>query len=145
MAFWVGSMVIHPFEKDKALRRKMAFLGIREEDIQEHFVRSSGPGGQNVNKTSSCVQLKHLPSGIEVKCQQERSQLLNRLLARELLVNKIEEGMLKRAAFERSRREKEKRKNRRRSRKAKQIMLEGKRRRAEKKKFRAKPNLRDVE
>jgi protein subunit release factor B len=138
-------MSIHPFEKDKALRRKMVFLGIREEDIQEHFVRSSGPGGQNVNKTSSCVQLKHLPTGIEVKCQQERSQLLNRLLARELLVNKIEEGMLKRAAFERSRREKEKRKNRRRSHKAKQIMLEGKKRRAEKKKLRSKPNLRDIE
>ena len=60
----------------------MAALGIREEDLEEKFIRSSGKGGQHVNKTSTCVWLKHLPSGIEVKCMEERSQSINRFLAR---------------------------------------------------------------
>ncbi len=68
----------------------MACLGVREEDLKETFVRSSGPGGQKVNKTSSCVQLTHLPTGLSVKCQQERSQTLNRFLARRLLLDRIE-------------------------------------------------------
>ena len=68
----------------------MTFFGIREEDIAEKFIRSSGKGGQHVNKTSTCVWLKHLPTGIEVKCMEERSQSLNRLLARRELVERVE-------------------------------------------------------
>jgi len=77
-------------EKNRWLRHKMAELGIREEDIDEKFLRSSGKGGQHVNKTSTCVYLKHRPSGIEVKCMQERSQSVNRFLARRELAERIE-------------------------------------------------------
>ena len=78
-------------EKNKWLEERMEALGIREKDIEERFIRSSGKGGQKVNKTSSCVYLKHLPTGIEVKYMRERSQPLNRFLARRELVKKIEE------------------------------------------------------
>ena len=67
----------------------MAFLGVREEDFEEKFVRSSGKGGQHVNKTSTCVWLKHLPTGVEVKCMAERSQSINRFLARRELLERI--------------------------------------------------------
>ncbi len=77
-------------EKQKQLKERMDRLGIREEDLQERFVRSSGPGGQNVNKTSTCVHLRHIPTGILVKCQDSRSQPLNRFLARRYLVEKLE-------------------------------------------------------
>lgn len=76
-------------EKQTALRREMERLGIREEDIEETFTRSSGPGGQNVNKLSTCVRLRHRPSGISVKIMRERSQALNRFLARRSLAEKI--------------------------------------------------------
>ena len=78
-------------EKNQGLKEKMEALGIREEDIEEKFVRSSGRGGQKVNKTSTCVYLKHIPTGIEVKCMKERSQPLNRFLARRELVRRVEE------------------------------------------------------
>ena len=77
-------------EKNRWLRQKMAELGVREGDIEESFVRSSGNGGQHVNKTSSCVQLKHRPTGIQVSCMQERSQSVNRFLARRELLERIE-------------------------------------------------------
>src|SRR3990170_8448394 len=77
-------------EKNKWLKEKMESLNIREQDILEKFIRSSGKGGQKVNKTSSCVYLKHVPTGIEVKSMRERSQSLNRFLARRELVKKIE-------------------------------------------------------
>lgn len=77
-------------EKNKWLREHMEALGILEKDIEEKFIRSSGHGGQNVNKTSTCVYLKHLPTGIEVKCMQDRSQSINRFLARRELVKRIE-------------------------------------------------------
>jgi len=77
-------------EKNRWLRERMESLGIREEDLEEQFVRSSGKGGQHVNKTSTCVYLKHRPSGIEVKCMRERSQSLNRFLARRELLEKFE-------------------------------------------------------
>ena len=76
-------------EKNKWLREHMEALGIREKDIEEKFIRSSGHGGQNVNKTATCVYLKHLPTGIEVKCMQDRSQSINRFLARRELVKRI--------------------------------------------------------
>ena len=76
-------------EKNRWLRERMADLGIREEELEERFVRSSGKGGQHVNKTSTCVWLRHIPTGIEVKCMAERSQSLNRFLARRELLEKI--------------------------------------------------------
>jgi protein subunit release factor B len=77
-------------EKSRWLREKMAELGISEEDLEEKFVRSSGKGGQHVNKSSTCVWLKHIPTGVEVKCMAERSQSLNRFLARRELAERIE-------------------------------------------------------
>ena len=77
-------------EKNMWLKERMDALGIHEKDILEKFIRSSGKGGQKVNKTSSCVYLKHIPTGIEVKCMKERSQSINRFLARRELVGRIE-------------------------------------------------------
>src|SRR4030066_552952 len=77
--------------KVEDLRQRMEALNLHEKDIEEKFIRSSGRGGQKVNKTSSCVYLKHLPTGIEVKYMRERSQPLNRFLARRELVKRIEE------------------------------------------------------
>jgi protein subunit release factor B len=119
--------------KEKSLAERMHALGVREEDIEEQFVRSSGAGGQKVNKTSSCVVLHHRPTGIRVKCQQERSQALNRFLARRLLLDKIEariKGVATAAEQEIARIRRQKRK---RSRRAKEKMLEAKRRQSEKK------------
>ncbi len=81
-------------KKQDELEKRMSSLGIKEQDIEEKFVRSSGPGGQNVNKTSSCVQLRHIPSGHEVKMQQDRTQRLNRYYARKRLCELIENDKL---------------------------------------------------
>src|SRR3954463_1542864 len=88
-SFIVALNIVSP-GKEKSLAERMQALGVRETDIEEQFVRSSGAGGQKVNKTSSCVVLHHRPTGIRVKCQQERSQALNRFLARRILLDKIE-------------------------------------------------------
>ncbi len=125
-------------DKEKALHELMSRLGVREEDIQERFIRSQGPGGQNVNKVSSCVYLRHLPTGIEVKCQQERSQAQNRFLARRILLKKIESKVLGRLSEEQKRIEKIRRQKRRRSRRAKLKVLESKRLHSEKKALRVK-------
>jgi protein subunit release factor B len=77
-------------EKNRWLKARMEQLGVREADIEERFVHASGSGGQHVNKSSSCVYLKHLPTGAEVKCMEARSQSLNRFLARRYLLEKIE-------------------------------------------------------
>ena len=77
-------------EKNRWLQERMEALGIHEKDIEEKFIRSSGRGGQKVNKTSTCVYLRHIPTGIEVKWMRERSQSLNRFLARRELVRRIE-------------------------------------------------------
>jgi peptide chain release factor len=113
-------------EKEKALAEKMARVGIKEQDLIEHFVRSQGKGGQNVNKVASAVYLKHVPSGVEVKCQQERSQSLNRFLARRLLTDKIEALILGRKSAEQRRIEKLRRQKRKRSKRAKEKMLQAK-------------------
>ncbi|HEY3275556.1 MAG TPA: peptide chain release factor-like protein [Syntrophorhabdaceae bacterium] len=112
-------------------------LGIKESDVVEQFIRSGGPGGQNVNKVATCVYLKHLPTGIEVKCQQERSQALNRFLARRILVQKIEDIALGRESEERRRVEKIKRQKRKRSKRAKEKVLELKHMQSVKKESRA--------
>ena len=90
-------------EKNKWLRDRMEELGVLEKDIEEKFVRSSGHGGQNVNKTSTCVYLKHLPTGIEVKCMKDRSQSINRFLARRELIKKIEDLSGRSTAVDRER------------------------------------------
>lgn len=117
----------------------MAGLGVREEDIDESFIRSSGKGGQNVNKTSTRVYLKHLPTGIEVKHSGERSQALNRYRARIILITKIERLIKGREAEEIKKIEKLRRQKRKRSKRAKEKMLEEKRHVAEKKRMRASP------
>jgi len=122
--------------KEAALRERMRRFNIREDDLKENFVRSQGPGGQNVNKTSTCVYLKHIPSAIEVKCQEERSQVLNRYRARVILVNKIENKILGRESEERKIIEKIRRQKRKRSKRAKLKVLETKRRQGEKKSLR---------
>ena len=124
-------------DKEKQLTERMQALGVRERDIDEQFVRSSGAGGQNVNKVSSCVLLVHRPSGIRVKCQQERSQALNRFLARRILLDKIEAKLTGAVAAEVQRIEKIRRQKRKRSRRAKARMLDDKQRHGEKKQRRA--------
>lgn len=128
-----------PVSADKAtqLAERMHALGVREQDIDEQFVRSSGAGGQNVNKVSSCVVLHHRPSDIRVKCQQERSQGLNRFLARRLLLDKIEAKFSAVKTSEEQRIEKIRRQKRKRSRRAKSRMLDEKHRQAEKKERRS--------
>ncbi len=110
-------------EKEKLLAAKLDSLGIHEKDLQELFVRSQGKGGQNVNKVSTCVYLKHLPTGIEVKCQKSRSQGLNRYYARVLLFEKIERLIKGRESEEKQRIEKIKRQKRKRSKRAKEKIL----------------------
>ena len=133
-------------EKENALKARMERLGIRESDLQESFVRLSGPGGQKVNKTSTCVLLVHLPTGIKIKAQESRSQALNRFLARRLLVEKIEILREGRMSAERMRIEKLKRQKRKRSKRAKEKVLEMKHAQAEKKEHRMKiPAGRDFE
>ena len=128
-------MIISP-EKEAALRARMEQLGVREEEFRETFVRSSGPGGQKVNKTSSCVFLVHLPTGLSVKCQQERSQALNRFLARRILLDRIERLRTGLVTAERMRVEKIRRQKRRRSRRAQEKTLEAKHIQSEKKSLR---------
>jgi len=124
-------------EKEKALLERMARLGVVESDLRETFVRSSGPGGQKVNKTSTCVQLVHVPTGMTVKCQRERSQAMNRFLARRLLLDRIERLQKGAVEAERERVEKIRRQKRKRSKRAREKMLEAKRRQSEKKGLRA--------
>lgn len=116
--------------KHQALESRMRSLGIFESDLSENFVRSGGNGGQNVNKTSTCVMLTHLPSGISIRCQRERSQGLNRFFARRELCDRIEAltnaGKQAQAeAVSKIRRQKAKR-----SRRTKQKILESKRHRS---------------
>jgi protein subunit release factor B len=125
-------------EKEQELVDRMEKLGVSEDDLRESFIRSSGPGGQKVNKTASCVFLVHKPTGLSVKCQQARSQGLNRFLARRLLLDRIERIQTGRVSTEQARIEKIRRQKRKRSKKAKEKVLKQKRLTAEKKEGRSK-------
>ena len=120
-------------EKEAHLAQRMVALGVREADIEETFVRSSGHGGQHVNKTSTCVMLLHRPSGVQVKCQATRQQGLNRFIARRLLLDKIEAVKKGRVDAERARIAKIRRQKRKRSGRAKERVLADKSRHSEKK------------
>jgi len=113
-------------EKETQLMQRMAALNVRESDLEETFVRSGGHGGQNVNKTSTCVMLLHRPTGVQVKCQATRQQGLNRFIARNLLLDKLEAVKRSAVAAERARIEKIRRQKRGRSRAAKERMLANK-------------------
>ncbi len=133
-------MTLYPVspQKIRALQDKMTRLSLRESDFEESFVRSGGAGGQNVNKVSTCVVVRHLPTGLLVKCQRERSQSLNRYLAKRLLVEKIEALVLGIQSTQRKKIEKLRRQKRKRSKRAKEKMLEAKHRHSQKKDLRAK-------
>ncbi|MEK6223676.1 MAG: peptide chain release factor-like protein [Thermodesulfobacteriales bacterium] len=106
-------------EKEVELLKKMDQLGVKEADIDEKFIRSGGPGGQNVNKVATCVQLKHLPTGITVKIQKDRTQGVNRFLARRSLLSKIEESVSGKPAKEQIKIQKIQKQKKRRKRKTK--------------------------
>lgn len=111
--------------------------GIREKDLEERFIRSRGPGGQNVNKTSTCVHLRHVPTGIDVKCREERSQSLNRARAREILTKKIERALDISRLEKEQQKEKLRRQHRKKPQQVKLRILETKRRHSQKKSLRA--------
>jgi protein subunit release factor B len=123
-------------EKEERLRQEMKRLKILEADLRESFILGSGRGGQKVNRTASCVQLQHVRSGINIKCQRSRSRAVNRYLARKELCERIDELARGRESARVQRIEKIRRQKRRRSRRAKQKMLDAKRRTSEKKKLR---------
>src|SRR6266704_5838752 len=123
---------------EKTIESRVARLGIRESDLEESFARSSGPGGQNVNKVATAVTLCHRPSGISVTVQDSRSQAMNRKLARERLLDAIESAREERRAAEIAEREKMRRRKSLRPAALKRKILESKRKRGELKKQRAK-------
>ncbi len=127
-------------EKEKALLEKMARFNVKENDLAEHFLRSGGKGGQNVNKVETGVYLKHLPTGLEVKCTIGRSQSLNRFLARRQLVDRIETMITGQRSAAQGRVEKIRRQKRKRSKRAKEKMLRDKHFHAAKKSARKEPS-----
>jgi protein subunit release factor B len=133
---WFPSFRMITQEKWEKLYERMAAMGIREEELTENFIRGSGSGGQKINKTSSCVQLRHAPSGIEIKCQASRLQSSNRFFARRDLCEKLEEQTLGIKSQKKQEQEKIRRQKRRRSRRAKNNMLDSKHKQGEKKALR---------
>lgn len=117
----------------------MARLGMEEQDLHESFILGSGSGGQKINKTNSCVFLKHLPSGLQVKCQESRSREMNRYLAREALCDTFEGIKRDKATAQKQAIEKARRTNRKRSRRSKQRSVADKRQQSEKKSLRREP------
>jgi protein subunit release factor B len=129
--------------EETSLQRRMRLLGIKEKDIEERFIIGSGPGGQKIQKTASCVYLKHVPSGIEVKCQQERSRGANRTVAREILCTRMENTRRQKHQETRALQSKKRQQNRRRTKLEKLKMIDEKRRRSKRKSLRSKPKDQD--
>lgn len=127
-------------EKIEELDARMERLEISEEDLVEKFILGSGKGGQKINKTSSTVYLKHLPTGLEVKCSRDRSRAMNRFFARRELCDKLEEQVLGEQSKKKQEFEKIRRQKRRRSRKQKEKMLAEKKIHSSKKQLRQKPS-----
>lgn len=127
-------------EKMDALVEEMKKYEIYEDDLIEKFILGSGPGGQKVNKTHSCVYLKHVPTGIEIKCQKDRSREANRFHARRDLLEKIKTQILQIKTKKIQEIEKIKRQKKRRTRKQKEKCLEDKRKRSEVKDARSHPS-----
>lgn len=130
-------------EKERALHERMERLGLCERDLDERFIRGGGPGGQKINKTSVVVCLRHRPTGIEVRCGAERSQALNRFLARRALCDRIEARSTGERTAAQQARERIRRQKRRRSRRQKARMLADKRAIGQKKALRARPDWTD--
>ena len=130
-------------EKKEQLERRMAAMGICEDDLVEKFVRGTGSGGQKINKTSSTVYLKHEPSGIEIKCQAGRSQAMNRFEARTELCDQIEARRKAAQLARQQAAEKKRRAKRKRPRGVKERILKSKHRRSDLKKLRRKPGRDD--
>ncbi len=124
-------------ETKEKLDKRMLDLGVFENDLLEKFILGSGKGGQKINKTSSCVYLKHLPSGIEIKCQQDRSREMNRFFARRELCDRIESRLKGEESAQQQAIEKIRRQKRRRSKRAQAKLVEQKRHHGEIKQLRA--------
>ena len=119
-----------PLQIEADVRERLAALGVQPEEIEERFVRGAGPGGQKINKTASTIWLRHRPTGLEVRCQRERSQTVNRALAWEALCAKLEERHRTAAAAQQADRAREQRRRRQKSRGQKARMIESKKHRA---------------
>ena len=128
----MNAVALRP-ETIQRIQSRMALAELADADIEEIFVRGSGSGGQKINKTSSCVQLKHLPTGTIVRCQETRSREANRWLAREMLAERLLEARESELSEHRQAAEKIRRQKRRRSRRQKERMLADKRHQSEKK------------
>lgn len=127
-------------EKQSALDQRMIALGVTEDDLLEKFVRGSGAGGQKINKTSNCVFLKHLPTGVAIKCQMDRSREMNRFLARRELCDQLEAIKEGRAIAKTQAIEKMRRQKRPRSKRSKQRSVADKRKLSQKKSLRRSPS-----
>ncbi len=122
--------------KQEQIAGRMKSLNINDHDLVEKFILGSGKGGQKLNKTSSCVYLRHIPTGIEVKCQKTRARALNRFFARRELCDRIEERINGEKSARMQKQEKIRRQKRRRSRRQKDKMLADKHKQSEKKQMR---------
>jgi protein subunit release factor B len=130
-ALWLNQTVAEfPDIVEAPLRARFVSLGVRPDEVEERFVRGTGAGGQKINKTSSTVWLRHRPTGVEVRCQRERSQAVNRLLAWTELAEKLEWRRQLTANQAQAARELTRRQKRQKSRGQKARMIEAKKHRA---------------